>query len=419
MPPSAANPAPTAASAAQPEPPARHIAVFIFALTAGGAQRRTLTLVRGFAERGHRVDLVVVSDEGALAQETPPGVRRIVLHAGWKRAFGALARRINLRGLETLGSIPSLVGYLRRERPEVLLSAASHVNLVALWSRRLAGIPVRLVLRASNDPLGYPELWPRAQRVIRLFLRWMAGRVYPWADAIIAVSQGVADDIARLANIPRERITTIYNPVTTPELVAKAREPVSHPWLAPGSPPLVLGVGKLKLQKDFETLIRAFARVRQTREARLVILGEGGQRGALEALVRELALERDVALPGYVDNPWAWMARAAVFVLSSAWEGLPGVLIEAMACGCPVVSTNCASGPSEILEAGAYGPLVPVRDPCLLADAIAQSLASAPDPERLRARAASFSVGPAVDAYLDVLLARGAGSSLTRPSSTR
>jgi glycosyltransferase involved in cell wall biosynthesis len=409
--------APSSENAAGPETAearqAHHIAIFIFALTAGGAQRRTLTLARGFAERGHRVDLVVVSDEGALAREIPPGVRNIVLHSGWKRVFRDFPRRLNLRGLETLGSIPSLVGYLRRERPEVLLSAASHVNLVSLWSRRLAGIPVRLVLRASNDPLGYPELWPRAQRVIRKFLRWMAGRTYPWADAIIAVSHGVADDVARLADLPRERITVIYNPVTTPELAAKAREPVAHPWLAPGGPPLLLGVGKLKIQKDFPTLIRAFAHVRRLRPARLVILGEGGQRGALEALVRELGLEADVLLPGHVENPWAWMARASLFVLSSAWEGLPGVLIEALACGCPVVSTNCASGPSEVLEAGAYGPLVPVRDGASLAEAILRVLAAPPDPERLRARAAAFSVDPAVDAYLDVLLARGAGSSRT------
>jgi len=397
----------------------RHLAIFIFALTAGGAQRRTLTLARGFAQRGHRVDLVVVSGQGALARELPPGVRSIVLHAGWKRTFGALERSLNLRGFETLASIPSLVGYLRRERPDVLLSAASHVNLVSLWSRRLAGVPLRLVLRASNDPIGYPEMWPRAQRTIRRFLRWMAGRVYPWADAIIAVSQGVADDVVRLTGLPRERVTTIYNPVMTSDLLAKAREPVAHPWLTHGSAPVVLGAGKLKIQKDFPTLIRAFARVRRSREARLLILGEGGQRRALEAIVRELGLERDVALPGHVDNHWAWMARASVFVLSSAWEGLPGVLIEAMACGCPVVSTNCASGPSEILEGGAYGPLVPVRDDRLLAEAILKVLDAPPDPERLRTRASIFSVEPAVDAYLDVLLSRRAGSSATRPSSTR
>jgi glycosyltransferase involved in cell wall biosynthesis len=342
-----------------------------------------------------------------------------VLHADWKRYVGALDRRLNLRGLETLASIPALALYLRRERPDVLLSGASHVNLVSLWAQRLARVPLRLVLRASNDPIGYPEAFPRAQRALRGCLRWLARRSYPWADAVIAVSRGVAEDLACLTGMPRERIHTIYNPVVTPELAQKARAPVSHPWLGAAGVPLVLGAGKLKLQKDFPTLIRAFARLRARRPARLVILGEGVQRKKLEALVRELGVGADVALPGHVDNPWAWMARASVFVLSSAWEGLPGVLIEAMACGCPVVSTDCASGPAEILADGTYGPLVPVGDESALADAIDAVLASPPDPAVLRSRAADVSAEPAVDAYLEVLLPERAATSATRPSATR
>jgi len=387
-----------------------HLALFIFALTGGGAQRRTLTLARAFAERGLRVDLVVVSRHGSLVREVPDNVRLVVLHSHWGRVVARLERRVNLRGVETLVSIPALARYLRRERPDVLLSAASHVNLVAVWARRLARVPLRLVLRASNEPLGYPEMWPYAQRAIRRFLHWTAKRVYPWADAVIAVSDGVADGIARLTGMPRRKIVTVYSPIVTPQLFVQAREPVAHPWLAPGEPPVVLGVGTLKIQKDFETLIRAFARLRASRPARLVILGNGALRPALERLVRELGLEADVALPGYVDNPYAWMARAAVFVLSSAWEGLPGVLVEAMACGCPVVSTDCASGPSEILEKGLYGPLVRVRDSGALADAIASVLDAPLPPERLRVRASEFSVAPAVDAYLRVLLPGGEGT---------
>jgi glycosyltransferase involved in cell wall biosynthesis len=228
--------------------------------------------------------------------------------------------------------------------------------------------------------------------------------VYPWADAVIAVSDGVAEQVASLTGMPRERITTIYNPVVTPELLWRSREPVDHPWLAPGQPPVVLGVGKLKIQKGFRTLIRAFARVRAARPARLVILGEGARRRTLEALVDELGLREDVALPGYVENPWAWMSRASVFALSSRWEGLPGALIEAMACGCPVVSTDCPSGPAEILEGGVYGPLVPVGDAGALARAILELLDAPPDPARLRARAAAFCVDPALERYLEVLL---------------
>jgi glycosyltransferase involved in cell wall biosynthesis len=393
----------------------RHLCLFIYALTGGGAQRRTLTLARGFAERGHRVDLVVVRSGGRLAGEAPPSVRVVTLASASRgeRAVRALLRRLGLRGLETAASIPALARYLRRERPDAMLSAASHVNLVSVCAWRLARVPVRLVLRASNDPLGDPRLWPRWERAVRGVLRWVAARVYPWADAVIAVSDGVGEQIARLTGIPRERITTIYNPVVTPELLEKAREPVDHPWLAPGQPPVVLGVGKLKVQKSFRTLIRAFARVRAVRPARLVILGEGARRRALEAEVDELGLRDDVALPGYVRNPWAWMARASVFVLSSRWEGLPGALIEAMACGCPVASTDCPSGPAEVLAGGAYGPLVPVGDPDALAAAILALLDAPPDRARLRARAAEFSVDRAVERYLEVLL----GAPSARPDA--
>ncbi|HZO09348.1 MAG TPA: glycosyltransferase, partial [Myxococcota bacterium] len=299
---------------------ARHLCVFIYGLTGGGAQRRTLTLARAFAERGHRIDLVVVRPGGHLARDVPDSVRLVSLASaagGGPRVLRPLTRRLHMRGLETASSIGALARYLRRERPDAMLSAASHVNLVSVWARRLSRVPVRLVLRASNDPLGNPTLWPHWERMVRSWLRWMAGRVYPWADAVIAVSDGVAEHIASLTGLPRERITTIYNPVVTAELLARSREPLDHPWLAPGEPPLILGVGKLKIQKGFRTLIRAFARVREVRPARLVILGEGARRGTLEALIDELGLRADVALPGYVDNPWAWMARASVFALSS------------------------------------------------------------------------------------------------------
>ena len=182
---------------------------------------------------------------------------------------------------------------------------------------------------------------------------------------------------------------------------------MDHPWFAPGSPPVVLGIGRLTTQKDFPTLLKAFAQVRAVRKARLMILGEGRDRQALEVLARELGVASDVDLPGFVLNPFPYMVRASLLVLSSAWEGLPGVLIEAMACGCPVVSTDCPSGPSEILDGGAYGPLVPVGDDGALAKAILSVLEMPPDPERLRARAALFSVERATDQYLQVLLELG------------
>jgi glycosyltransferase involved in cell wall biosynthesis len=201
----------------------------------------------------------------------------------------------------------------------------------------------------------------------------------------------------------------VYNPVVGPDLIAKVREPLAHPWFAPGGPPVILGAGRLDPQKDFVTLIRAFARVRAGRPARLVILGapsrmQPAYSAELQDLPGTLDVARDVAMPGFVDNPLAFMARSAVFVLSSLYEGLPGVLIQALACGCPVVSTDCPSGPREVLDHGRFGPLVPIGDDEALARAIEAILDDPPPAERLRARAELFSVDRAVDKYLKLLL---------------
>jgi glycosyltransferase involved in cell wall biosynthesis len=231
----------------------------------------------------------------------------------------------------------------------------------------------------------------------------LARHSYAWADGIIAVSSGVADDLARVARLPRERIEVVHNPVVDRELPSKRKAPLDHPWFADGQPPVVLGLGRLKKQKDFPTLLRAFARLRSTREARLVILGEGKQEQSIRSLARSLGIAKDVDLPGFDPNPFRYLARAACFVLSSAWEGLPRVLIEALACGCPVVSTDCPSGPHEILEGGRYGPLVPVGDERAMANAIAQVLDHPPDRDELRSRGALFAVDSSADRYLAIL----------------
>ncbi|MGE0681501.1 MAG: glycosyltransferase [Candidatus Binatia bacterium] len=194
------------------------------------------------------------------------------------------------------------------------------------------------------------------------------------------------------------------------------RAPFVHPWFTPSSPPVILSVGRLAKQKDFPTLLRAFARVRATRRARLMILGEGRKRKHLECLIKTLGIADDVALPGFVLNPFPYMARAAVFVLSSAWEGLPGALVEAMACGCPVVSTNCPSGPAEILDEGTYGPLVPVGDETALARAILTVLGSSITTEKLRARAFQFSIDRVADRYLEILFGVQDNTSAYRPN---
>lgn len=359
------------------------VSLFLPSLRGGGAERVMVNLARGFVDRGLDVDLVLVKAEGPYLAEVPPGVRVV-----------------NLKASRVLASLPGLMRYLRREKPAALLSTLDHANIVALWAKRLSRSPTRVVIRVANNIIHSSDhaSTTRARftpRLIQLFC--------PWADVIVAVSKGVAEDLARITGIPSAHIRVIYSPVVTPELFQRAKEPVEHPWFASGQPPVILGVGRLTKQKDLPTLIRAFALVRRERPARLLVLGEGEERPRLEALVKELGLEDEVALPGFVENPYAYMSRAAVFVLSSAWEGLPNVLIQAMACGCPVVSTDCPNGPAEILENGRYGLLVPVGDVETLAQAVNGTLAKPRRPE-VAARAADFGLNQAVHNYLDVLL---------------
>ena len=185
-----------------------------------------------------------------------------------------------------------------------------------------------LVLRVSNHPSANLNLYSPMQKIIRRYLRWLARRIYPWADAVIAVSDGVADELARITHMPRERIRTIYNPIVTPEFLARSEETLDHPWLAPGAPPVILGVGGFKIQKDFRTLLRAFKRVRAVQPVRLVILGKGPQRQSLKSVAKQQGFADDVYMPGHRANPMARMSKASVFALSSLWEGLPGVLID-------------------------------------------------------------------------------------------
>jgi glycosyltransferase involved in cell wall biosynthesis len=234
------------------------------------------------------------------------------------------------------------------------------------------------------------------------FLPYLIKRFYPWADVIVAVSKGVADDLIHLTGIPNRQVRVIYNPIVTPEFRKKTEAFLDHPWFGPGQPPVILAVGRLTAQKDFATLIQAFAQVRQTRQTRLLILGEGEERPRLEAQIHLLGLQEDIGLPGFVSNPYPYMCRAGVFVLSSRWEGLPGVLIEALYCGAPLVATDCPSGPREILAEGRYGQLVPVGDAPALAEAIHLAL-DGRVPRPPRESWGPFELEGVVNQYIDVL----------------
>jgi glycosyltransferase involved in cell wall biosynthesis len=231
----------------------------------------------------------------------------------------------------------------------------------------------------------------------------MVRATYPSAEAIVAVSEGVARALSEVVRLPAERITVIHNPTIGPDVADRCAAPVAHPWFEPETAPVIVAVGRLTEQKDFATLLGAFALLRARRDARLLILGEGEERPALTALATQLGIAGDVAMPGFVPDPYPYLARAALFVLSSAWEGLPNSLIEALAAGCPVASTDCPSGPREILAGGRYGALVPVRDPRALAAAMLAALVAPVDRSSLRARAADFSVDRIAEQYLEVL----------------
>lgn len=357
-----------------------HVALFLPDLSGGGAEKVMVNLAEGFARRGLRVDMVLVQAAGAYLSHISPDIRIIDLHA--RSAYTAS---------------PGLIAYLRNEKPDALLSTLDLTNLIAILSGRLAHSPARLVIRIANI-VSIQHRSPVKKPLERLALSW----IYPWADEIVAISNGVAADLSRYTGIPEGRIQTILNPTISPRLMEEARQPLDHPWFPPGAIPVVLGVGRLTRQKDFGTLIHAFARLRATRPARLIILGEGEERSHLENLVQQGGLAGDVELPGFVHNPYAYMHRATVFALSSIWEGLPNSLIEALACGCPVVSTNCPSGPAEILDGGRYGHLVPPGDAEGLAEAIGKVL-DGDGRQPPRSWLAKYEIETVIDQYLAVL----------------
>lgn len=392
---------------------AKRIALFVRVLD-GGVGRKFLHLANAFTKRGHRVDVLVLQAEGPYLNELPAAVHTVILDISPAfRTFPVLLRLPkDTRKLLPLGLLfspprmirvlPALKRYLQQEQPDVLLAAIEDAGIVALWAKWLAGCSTRVVVK--NVAAFSQQLLANATKLFECMLPVLIQQWYPRADGIIAVSNGAADDLAQVTGLPRQLITTIYNPLDLDLIASQAAETVDDSWLLPGQPPVLIAVGRLELQKDYPTLLKAFAQLRKTRAARLIILGEGNQRLLLEALCRDLDIAADVRLPGFVNNPYPYMARAAVLVLSSAWEGFPNVLLEALACGCPVVSTHCPSGPDELLAGGMYGRLAPVGDYSALAQAILETLDAPRDPEKLLQRARLFSLDIIVDRYLRMLL---------------
>jgi len=394
------------------------IAFAIPSLASGGAGRVVLAIARGLADRGHRVDIVLFSTSIHHPEEVPDKARLFVVDDAPDRITkskpGYAALRARIATIESHSKrggwlhlaralkwhplvLPTriqyrqacqMANYIDKQKPDIVFATLTRSVLSALFARRLLDNP--------------PPAVPIIQGIIEKHrkhkqIRYRA--LFPDAAHVVAVSNGVADSIAEGIGVSRSAITTIYNPVVSPELDALKSQAPDHPWFTDNGPPVILGCGRLIELKGFMVLIKAFARLVERQQYRLIILGKGPQKKELETLVARLGLQGKVSLPGHTDNPFAFMSCAKLFVMSSRTEGLPTALIEALACGCPCVSTDCPSGPAEILQGGAIGPLVPVGDHAALADAMAQTLNNPPDKQKLLVRAGFFSAERAVKMY--------------------
>jgi glycosyltransferase involved in cell wall biosynthesis len=357
------------------------ITILLPDLRCGGAEKLHVHLAKYWHAQGFKVEFVLMKRVGELLESIPDGIAVIDL---------GLSRTRHL-------ALP-LASYLRKAQPEVVIAAMWPFTSLAVLSWLLAGKPGRLYLSDHNqlsiscvEDIHTP-LW---------FLSAIMRCTYPFASGVIAVSEGVKQDMCKLGGLSDTKVRVIYNPTATD--VSSHREPVAirNQLWGKGFDHHILSVGTLKEQKDHATLIKAFALLPASLNAKLTILGEGSLRAELEALVLQLGLAGRVDMPGFAMDPYPWFRSSDLFVLSSRWEGFGNVIVEALECGVPVVSTDCPSGPAEILENGRYGKLVPILNPNALADAIQQTLCSPNDREKLIRRAKDFSVEKIACEYLD------------------
>lgn len=356
-----------------------HVSLFVPNLCGGGAERVMVHLANGLASRQMKVDLVLAEATGPYLTDVANAVRVVDLHS----------RRV-------MKAILPLARYLRHEKPDSLITALTHANAVALMARCLSLSSIPTITTIQN--VARPARKIDKAHIAKIFSHWACRH----SDAVVADSYGTAEQIVTIAGIPQQLIHTIYNPVISARMMDMAKMSVKHPFFDEQSAPVILAVGRLSPVKDFATLIRAFALLRREIVCRLIILGEGIERTKLEKLAEELNVAENISMPGFADNPYAYMAKASLFALSSLQESMSMVLVEALAIGLPVVATNCDFGPREILQNGRYGRLVSVGDAQGLANAM-QCALSEPrcnvPPEALR----PFDGSVAIDQYADLI----------------
>lgn len=358
------------------------LAIYLPDLSGGGAERLHLSLAPLFLQAGLDVTLLLDQRKGALAAQVPEGIR--VVELGAERQIKAVFK---------------LARYLRNNRPDVLISNMEHMNVMAVLARAMAHVPTRVFVTQHN---AFSEQVKKPSIKFRVLPR-LYRLVLPFADKIVAVSSGVADDLSKYSGLNRDRMTVIYNGVVSGDFEERATVTApTNRWHDLGLP-IITGMGRFVQQKDFPSLLQAFAKVISQLDARLLILGDGPMRKELEEMATTLGIAEKVAMPGFIDNPLPEIKNTSVFVLTSRFEGFGNVIAEALACGTPVVSTNCPHGPAEILMNGQYGKLVPVGDVDALAEAIITKIKTSEDRDLLKRRGNVFSTANCAKKYLDLM----------------
>jgi len=363
----------------------KKITFFLYWFQGGGIPHVMTNLAAEFRNRGFSVDFVIGKAQG--------------------KYMGSLTSGINIVELNSpraILCIPGLIAYLKHYQPDIFITANTHLNLVGLFSHHSARIPGKIVVTEHAAYEQADDNRRRKNPLMAFIISKLISKFYLWADHIVCVSQSVKNSLIHRFNFDHNQISTIWNPVLTDNYWYLLDQPVSHPWFADRQYPVMLSVGRLTRQKNFPLLLRALSEVNQHQSVRLIILGEGEDRVALESLRDELRLTSKVQFMGFVDNPFPYFREADLFVLTSLWEGLPTVLIEALAAGAPVIATDCPGGTREIIEATGAGRLVPVDDLEELTRAIREELSPEAGTSRSRPDVTPFLADVAADSYLSL-----------------
>lgn len=357
----------------------KKIACFFATSGHSGVDRAMQHLIPAFVRRGYQVDLLHVRKHGPYL-EPMPGLN--IIDMGSRHVYSSFIK---------------LVDYLKAFQPCVMLSDKDRVNRTALLARFIARGQTKIVV--STGTTVSIDLNHRGT-LDRWLQKLSMGKLYRLADAVIVTSTGVADDMANYTGLARSRIKVVPSPVIKASLFYQSPDVPDHPWYQKKDKPIIVSVGALTQRKDFPTLLRAFARLHKNRPSRLLILGKGKEQQRLQALTQQLGIAANVDFPGFVESPYAFLAHADLFAFSSRWEGLGFVIIEALALGTPVVSTDCPSGPKEILQNGRYGRLVPVGDERAMAVAMMAGLDQPQDKSELQQAVKIYEIEHSTDCYL-------------------